>query len=283
MTPDTTTFTATDGTVLAYRTRGAGPLLVCLPGGPGRAADYLEDLGGLTATRTLLLLDSRGSGASGLPADDRAYAAEDHAADVEALREHLGLASLDLLGHSAGGLVAQTWAAQNPSRVGRLVLVTTYLSTADVAQAREQVMVLRSAETWYAEAREAADGLPYAPRAEQSRLERGLRPFWYGAWTPRAQAHAASADHQVAPRASSRFALRAPVEELRRRLGAVTAPVLVVAGELDALTPPAAAREVAAAVPGAELVVLPGAGHFPWVDDGPAFAAVVGSFPARPA
>ena len=40
-------FASYDGTELAYRILGDGPPLVCLPGGPGRAAGYLGDLGGL--------------------------------------------------------------------------------------------------------------------------------------------------------------------------------------------------------------------------------------------
>src|SRR4029450_2944157 len=47
------------------------PPLVCLPGGPGRAADYLGDLGGLSAHRQLVLLDNRGTGASATPAAPR--------------------------------------------------------------------------------------------------------------------------------------------------------------------------------------------------------------------
>lgn len=277
-------FAAHDGTLLAYRTLGSGPLLVCLAGGPGRAAAYLEDLGGLAATRTLLLLDSRGTGGSALPADDRSYAAETLADDVEALREHLGRRTLDLLGHSAGGRVAQVWAATSPERVGRLVLVTTYLSSpgTDATAAREQVMARRSAEGWYDAARESADALPYASPAERGRLERALRPFWYGAWTSRAQAHAASADTQVAPRASSRFTTRTPDVDLRERLARMSSPVLVVTGELDALTPPALAADLPDLLPDGRLVELSGAGHFPWVDDGPAFSAAVEAFLSAP-
>lgn len=40
-------FASYDGTELGYRVLGDGPPLVCLPGGPGRAAEYLGDLGGL--------------------------------------------------------------------------------------------------------------------------------------------------------------------------------------------------------------------------------------------
>jgi pimeloyl-ACP methyl ester carboxylesterase len=49
-------FASYDGTEISYRVLGDGPPLVCLPGGPGRAAGYLGDLGGLGASRQLVLL-----------------------------------------------------------------------------------------------------------------------------------------------------------------------------------------------------------------------------------
>lgn len=274
-------FPAYDGTGLAYRTLGSGPLLVCLPGGPGRAADYLEDLGGLAATRTLVLPDTRGTGASDLPADERSYTAETLADDVDALRAHLGVETVDVLGHSAGGVVAMVLAATRPAVVRRLVVVTSALGPDD--DARQRVRALRTGEPWYAQAAEAAEGLAYAPPGERTRLEQAMRPFWYGGWGPREQAHAASADTQVAPRASSRFRVMTAPEQLRAGLAAYDRPVLVVAGGLDALTPPSASRELAAALPRARLVELAGAGHFPWVDDGPRFAAAVEGFLAEPA
>ena len=55
-------FAAPDGTSLAYTEVGTGPRLLCVPGGPGRASAYLEDLGGLADERTLVLLDGYESG-----------------------------------------------------------------------------------------------------------------------------------------------------------------------------------------------------------------------------
>jgi pimeloyl-ACP methyl ester carboxylesterase len=64
-------FTATDGTELAYHVAGEGEPLLCLPGGPMRASAYLGDLGGLARRRRLVMLDLRGTGDSGIPADRR--------------------------------------------------------------------------------------------------------------------------------------------------------------------------------------------------------------------
>jgi pimeloyl-ACP methyl ester carboxylesterase len=52
----------------------------------------------------------------------------------------------------------------------------------------------------------------------------------------------------------------------RPELPGIQVPTLVVVGESDAITTPDAAREMAAAVPGAKLVVVPGAGHMALVE-----------------
>ena len=95
-----TQFTSYDGTKLAFRRAGAGRPLVCLPGGPGRTPDYLGDLGGLGASRELILPDTRGTGESAVPADPATYRCDRLARDVEALRAELGLERIDLLGQA---------------------------------------------------------------------------------------------------------------------------------------------------------------------------------------
>ncbi|WP_327048410.1 hypothetical protein OG320_11335 [Microbispora sp. NBC_01189] len=52
------TYSAHDGTTLAYRVSGAGDPVICLPGGPMQSADYLGELGGLPAHRRLLNLNT---------------------------------------------------------------------------------------------------------------------------------------------------------------------------------------------------------------------------------
>ena len=275
-------FASYDGTTLAYTQVGEGPPLLCLPGGPGRAAAYLEDLGGLARTRTLVLLDLRATGRSEVPPDPASLRFDRLADDVEALRRHLGLETADVLGHSAGTLVAQVWAVRHPDRVGRLVLVTPSdrLQGGDRADVAE-IRAGRADEPWYADAAEAQAALAYAPPAQQQSLVRATRPFFYGRWDARTQEHAASADRQSSRRAELGFAA-GPDEvdgaALLAGLHAVTAPVLIVGGERDALTGVAAVHRVAAAFPRAQAVVLPRAGHFPWVDEPDAFCAAIEPF-----
>jgi proline iminopeptidase len=275
-------FSSYDGTKLAYTEIGTGPRLLCIPGGPGRAAAYLEDLGGLSTDRTLVLLDARATGRSEVPADPSSLRFDRLADDIDALRERLGEERIDLLAHSAGCLVAQAWAASHPHRVGRLVLVTPSDqlqggSRADVAG----IAAARSDEPWYAEAAEALAAMADAPPAQQQPLVRATRPFMYGRWDEVTQVHAASADRQSSKRAELGFGAGLEEVDLPGLLGglsALQAPVLVVGGERDAVTGVASVHAVAASFPAAQAVVLPRAGHFPWVDEPAAFAEAVRAF-----
>ena len=277
-----TTFSSYDGTTLHYEQRGQGAPLVCLPGGPGRAVAYLEDLAGLDRDRTLVLLDPRATGRSELPADPSTLRFDRIADDLEALRQHLGLEVLDVLAHSAGTLVAQAWAAANPARVRSLVLVTpsSHLQGGDQADLAA-IRATRAGEPWYAHACEAFEALADAPPSQQATLERELRPFWYGRWDARCQEHAASADRQMNKRARLGFGAgveQVDVAALRAALGEVTAPVLVVGGELDAMTGVDSVHRVAADFPQGRAHVVPQAGHYPWVDAPEAFRSAVAAF-----
>jgi proline iminopeptidase len=277
-----TTFAAPDGVQLHYTCVGQGPPLVCLPGGPGRAVAYLEDLAGLGELRALVLLDPRATGRSEVPPDPASLRFDRMADDLEALRAHLGLEALDVLAHSAGTLVAQAWASRFPAHVGHLVLVTPSghlqgCARSDVASIREQF----ADEPWYDQAAAAQAELDDAPPSQRAALERETRPFMYGTWDARTQAHAASADTQSSKRAVLGFGTGLePVEvtALVDGLREVTAPVLVVGGARDALTGLESVLAVAGSFPTATTAVVPGAGHFPWVDEPAGFRAAVDPF-----
>src|SRR5207249_20857 len=149
------TFTTPDGLTLSYERRGSGPLLVCHPGGPGGSAAEFRDFAGLDDTFELVLLSPRGSKGSD-PADD--YALRSYVADLEALREHLGIGRLDLLGFSHGGIVAMAYAATHAARIRRLVLAGTLAVWDEQAEAAmRRAIEARSGEPWFAEAAQALE------------------------------------------------------------------------------------------------------------------------------
>ncbi|MFE0528088.1 alpha/beta fold hydrolase [Micromonospora parva] len=276
-----TTFAATDGTTLAYRTVGVGDPLVCLPGGPMRDSAYLGDLGGLGAHRSLVILDPRGTGRSAVPADASTYRCDRMVDDVEALRAHLGLDRLDLLGHSAGANLAVRYLTGHPDRVGRLALVTPSVRavglTVTAAQRRE-VTEARAGEQWFPVAAAAMEAVLSGRAGPDARQE--IAPFLYGRWDAAAQAHQAAeaGQHNEEPAAifSSDGAFDPPVT--RRALAAHTGPVLLLAGAVDLAAPPGLVARFAELIPRATLVVQPDAGHYPWLDDAEAFTATVAAF-----
>jgi proline iminopeptidase len=278
-------FASYDGTEIGYRTLGDGPPLVCLPGGPGRAAEYLGDLGGLAASRQLVLLDPRGVGSSADPADPASFRVDRLVSDVESLRAHLGLEQMDLLAHSAGAVLATLYAAACPQHLSALVLVTPGLAAVGVEGTGERFRAAlgrRAAEPWYPAALAALEQIMAGNLSMQA--FRASRPFFYGRWDDAAQAHATagvSERHQAA-REGYFAGVTLDVPATRAALAKLTAPVLLYAGEVDPMVTPAAVREAAPLFNDATVVVQPGASHFPWIDDAAAFAAAVGSFLSQP-
>lgn len=269
-----TIFHGYDGTALHYEQLGDGAPLVALPGGPGMDARYLGRLGGLDSRRRLIRLDPRGCGRSAVPAERASCAFGAQAEDVEALREHLGLDAVDLLGHSAGALTAQRYAAQFPGRVRSLVLVTPVGRGAREPDASElaAIRAARAGEPWYADAAEA-ERLLAAGGGDAAALARRITPFFWGTWDATAQA--AAFDPELAPAAPwMRDAFYAGAGEARP----VPVPVLVVAGARDGMIGTAPARLVAELHPRARLEVMAGVGHRPWVERPAEFAALVGEF-----
>ncbi|TDB72997.1 alpha/beta fold hydrolase [Micromonospora sp. KC723] len=278
-----TTFESVDGTRLAYHRTGQGDPLVCLPGGPMQAWTYLGDLGGLSAHRSLVRLDLRGTGESAIPADPATYRCDRQVADVEAARVALGLERLDLLGHSAGASLALLYAARHPERVGALVLVTPSpiavgLEVTD--RDRREVAETRRGEPWYPEAFAALRRI-WSGRATADDWA-AITPFTWGRWDDASRAEAARQAKERNTEAAGTYYSDSVFEPMavRGALADLDAPVLLVAGEYDVALPPKRIVEYATLFPRGESVVLAGCGHQPWFDEPETFVRALTAFPA---
>nr|WSY57658.1 alpha/beta hydrolase [Streptomyces sp. NBC_00886] len=275
------TFSAPDGTRLAYHASGDGPPLICVPGGPMRDSAYLGTLGGLTAHRRLVRLDLRGTGASEVPRDPSSYRCDRLVADVEALREHLGLDRVDLLGHSAGANLAALYTARHPDRVARLALITPSVYAVGIritAEDRLEVARLRRDEPWFGPAFAALEKITQG-RATAASWQ-AIAPFSHARWDVAARAFEEADAKEKNAQAATAYAADgafAP-DDTRAALARFTSPVLVLAGELDVSGPPRAMAEYSGLFPNAESEVQPGAGHMPWLDDGERFVAIMSAF-----
>ena len=276
------TFNSYDGTKLAYHIEGSGPVIVCQPGGPGRASAYLGDLGGLTEAYTVIRLDSRGTGDSEVPSDPATYRMDALVGDLEALRIQLGLETMTLLGHSAGANVVTLYAATYPARIERLILLTGLVRAAGLTPiGMDEAYEARSGEPWYGDAVAAWDAWDELP-ADASETDAhpfilASAPFAYGRWDAVAAAHAAAGLTEFAPAARDGFfeGYTPDRDAITAKLAALAARVLVIAGELDASPTPAAAGEAAKLFPSATVVTIAGGGHFPWLDNPTALAATL--------
>jgi proline iminopeptidase len=273
---------ARDGTRLGMHVMGSGPPLICVPGGPGRASEYLEDLAGLSADYTLLRFDLRGTGHSELPEDRESLSFPRLADDIEDIRIARGLDTIDLLAHSAGCFVALVYAARYPERLSRLILVTPSASGfGDTADDVAQIRASRSGESWYADAAELEAEIALMPPHRRNRMDRGLRVFGYSRWDERAQAHAASTDGQMSLRATAAFGsdtFRSDGHSFLEALREFVAPTLVVVGDLDGITGVKAGYIIADTLGNATIAEIPGAAHYPWVDTPSAFRDAVVAF-----
>lgn len=277
------TFVSHDGARLHYDVLGNStsddPIMV-LAGGAARHPDYLGNLAGLDSIRSLLVVHQRGVGRSSSADVPRASWPE-LAHDVEALRQHLGGSSIDVLGHSAGTRVALAYAASHPGGVRRMCLVTPpalYLVDAD--DDRESMIQRRRDEPWFDAYRRAQPALMAAKTFEEYvAVADAAAPLGWATWDDRARRHETAAEW-YADAATAYFS--APPTDMAAKLAAVTAPVLVIAGAQDAVTGLEPVLTLARLFPSGTSVVVEDAGHYPWIERPFDFRAAVDPFFTAP-
>ena len=280
------TFTKDDGATLTYAVLGsedATRTLVCHPGGPGMSAAYFGDLCGLGSERLrVVLLNPRGTGDSSPPADDR-YELEGHAADLDALRSHLGLERINLLGHSHGGFVAVVYATSYPRHLDRLVLVCTAPRFSPELRAEaEAAFEAHRDRPWYADARDAQrrrQRWEFTSRREAAALYAREARLWFAEDGPVVEAFLAEFARERPKTDALRYFNErlAPGYDLRPRLPEIAAPTLIVNGARDYFGPRISARELAA-IPDSRVDIVPDSGHFPFLETPERFHAKVKAF-----
>ncbi|MGH7765209.1 MAG: alpha/beta fold hydrolase [Candidatus Dormibacteraceae bacterium] len=277
-------FTTADGRALTYRKLGHGPLLVCHPGGPGFSSAYFSDLAGLWERFTLVMVNPRGTGGSGRPADRRAYQVADYVSDLEEMRVHLGLERMLLLGHSHGGIVAQAYAAQYPGRIRRLVLASTLTRFGpEIEAAMREGMDKRSGQPWYPDALVALDAEQEGKFETDEQLGELVfkeLPLYFARYGEMEAGYLDTLRSDNVNADALRLFNREIFNtfDLRGRLAGITAPTLVITGDADFICGPVCADEIAAGIPGARKVIVGDSGHMVFVEQPQAFHDEVGDF-----
>lgn len=238
-----------NGQVLYYEVHGEGPALVLLMGiGYDSSLWTLAQVPALSTRFRVVLVDNRDAGRSSKAAGP--YSIADMADDLAGVLDALGIARTHLLGLSMGGMIAQEFALRYADRLDRLVLTGT--GAAPARSAADPIRIW----SWV----KAND--------RTGKVFGGQQLAWLFS-TAFLRNHEAVQDtaallagnpYPMTPEAYARQADAYLGFDALGRLGAITAPTLVVVGEQDLLTPPWLAREVAEAIPGARFEVIRGEG-----------------------
>ena len=256
------------------------PTIVALHGGPGFDHGYLRPgLAPLAGDAQVVYVDLRGQGRSGRPAIETCTL-EQMADDVAALCAGLGIERPIILGHSAGGFVTLTLATRHPHLAERLILVDTAAATAAMS---DSMSILQQRNG--AEARAAAERMFGGDFSEPAVNDfiRLVFPAYLANPSNMATLGPTIGRCNFNPEvAAFYFSTRAPLYDLRDKLAGIRQPTLVLVGEQDWLTPPGTAQALAAGLPSSELVVLPDAGHFAFVEQPDIFNTAVRQFAAAP-
>ncbi|WP_343715932.1 alpha/beta fold hydrolase [Inquilinus sp.] len=185
------------------------------------------------------------------------YTLDDMAADTVGLFDALGIERAHLAGRSMGGMIAQLVAAGHPHRVLSLAAIMSSTGNPALPQAAPTVMAALARPAPDPAADEAGF---LAHSAAFARLIAGPG-FPFDEAAHRAQALAEARQSRDPAGFARQIAAIAATGDLRPRLARITAPTLVVHGADDPLVPPAAGRDIAANIPGTELMIIDGMGH----------------------
>jgi len=243
----------TDGPTLRQR-----PTLVLVHGGPGSFDhSYLKPhFGVLAEDAQVVYVDLRGHGRSSWHGTDT-WTLEACADDVRAFCDAVGIEAPFVLGHSMGGPIALLYGARHPGHAAGIIVQSGFARW-DAPRMVEGFR--RAAGDVVAEIARRSYAGEDVPDPEWDRV--------YAAFGPHLPDKERRAKVPVNEGLNVRGMELIRALDLVDQLGRVRSPVLVVVGELDPVTPVAAAEEVLAALPakGARLEVVPGAGHFTWLD-----------------
>jgi pimeloyl-ACP methyl ester carboxylesterase len=237
---------------MTYVDYGDGPPLLLVHGMGGSWETWLANIPGLAEHHRVIAVDLPGFGGSdALPTED---SFEGYVHSLRALLDELAIPSVALVGHSLGGLVALSFAAQEPERTRCLVLVSGGGVELSALRLRAIQMVFRCLA--------AVLAVPGFHRLLTTRVV-GRLVTW-----PAVHAHRdvptdllrRMVPHRVSPGfmdAVRRGSEQLAVLDLRR----VTAPVLLIWGRHDRILPFTTGERLDSSLRQSRLVVLEGAGH----------------------
>ncbi|OCW59619.1 alpha/beta fold hydrolase [Hoeflea olei] len=230
---------------LHYEVSGQGKPLILISGLGGVGEFWRHQAHRLARDFQVVLHDHRGTGRSTTRTTE--YSVELMAADVLALMDHLGIEKASLIGHSTGGIIAQTVAISDPERVDNLVLSASWAHGDAYFRSLFELRL------------EVLKGLGIEAYERFGRLFR--YPPWFFEGKPEALLPGAVGESGSEEVIASRIGVLLSFDS-RARLSLIKARTLVIGAEDDAITPRYLWNELAGKIGNAVLATLPTGGHF---------------------
>lgn len=230
-----------------YEEAGSGEPLVFVSGLGGTASYWRPQVPAFSTRYRVITYDHRGTGAS--DRRQRVFSIDQMTAELAALMDALGIERAHIVGWSTGGAIGQTLAIEQPRRVARMVLCSTWTHC----------------DPWF---RRLFEARREVLRQGGSALYSEFYPLWV--YSPE---HVNAHDAAIEEERRQAAAAAPPVEVVMGRINAllafdrraglprIQAPTLVVASENDYVIPSYHAEALARAIPGARLAILRGGGH----------------------
>jgi len=260
----------------------AGVPLVVVNGGPGFDHTYEHaTVPGVTSawevlakTRRVVFYDQRGNGRSGALKAGQSCTLADQIDDLEAVRAHLGVDKIDLLGHSWGGYLVMAYSARHPEHIRHLVTVGSA-----APKWSETVFLFKDI---FPEGQERSDGLAFADAlGDAAASAAGLREYFH--WLFYAPEKRDAFVAQVNPSVFNKSVSEALNHDLERfdlnpELRKFKFPTLVITGRYDINVAPSVAYKIHKAIAGSQLAVFERSGHLPFYEEPEAFVRTVEAF-----
>jgi proline iminopeptidase len=267
---------------LHYTVRGSGPVMIAHSGGPGMDARGWDDFGKVDDFITIVTIHPRGSGLSG-PVEGDAYLLPDYAADLQALRLHLGVDKPIVMGWSHGGMVAMQFAYTYPDSLSKLILFDTSAYFGEFLSDIEGAVQEFKNERWFKKsfaALKAEWAGEYKTDEDMSRLWAEEMKFYFKKFDRRARSyHERTKDLPIRISPLKTFNDKeAPIMDLRSHLTKIMVPTLVMVGRHDFITNVAMAEEMVKHIPNTRLEIFEDSGHYAFVEEPEKFYRVIKEF-----
>ena len=229
-----------------------------------------------------MILHPRGSGLSSR-SPENAYLLHDFAADLEALRLHLGLERPAVMGWSHGGMVSQQFAFTYPDSLSKLILFDTSAYFGEFLKDIKGAVRTFEDQPWYPASLDALEkewAGEYQTDEDMAALWSEEMKFYFKRFDTRAQAyHEASKDYLLRIDSLKVFNdLEAGSMDLRPSLANIPVPTLIIVGRHDFITTVEMAEEMLKHIPAARLEVFEDSGHFAFVEEPEKFYRVIQKF-----